>query len=73
MRIDCCQVAKGMIGQSGRLLRDKMLQHFASVSQHAFSMMLDSQVEPLQNFLDIRYPKDSKIVLVRIGQKNELP
>ncbi|CAL1156924.1 unnamed protein product [Cladocopium goreaui] len=34
------EVAKGMVGQSGRLLRDKMLQHFASVSQHAFSMML---------------------------------
>ena len=55
-----CQVAKGMVGQSGRLLRDKMLQHFASVSQHAFSMMLDSQSgRPTSEFL--RYPKGSEI------------
>lgn len=34
------EAAKGMIGQSGRLLREKLQQHFEGVSAHAFTMML---------------------------------
>lgn len=33
------QVAKDMIGQSGRLLREKLQQHFEKVCPHAFSVM----------------------------------
>lgn len=32
-----------MIGQSGRLLREKLQQHFEGVSAHAFTMMSEPQ------------------------------
>jgi len=38
--LEAREVAKSMVGQSGRLVQEKLLQHFESVSQHAFTMML---------------------------------
>ena len=43
------QVAKSMVGQSGRLVQEKLLQHFESVSQHAFTMMWETLVASDRN------------------------
>ena len=45
--LEAREVAKSMVGQSGRLVQEKLLQHFESVSQHAFTMMWEA-LERLQ-------------------------
>ena len=38
-----------MVGQSGRLVQEKLLQHFESISQHAFTMMWETLVASDRN------------------------
>jgi len=38
--LEAREVAKGMLGESGRLLRSRMEQYFEMVSEHSFTMML---------------------------------
>lgn len=38
--LEAREAAKGMLGESGRLLRDKMKSHFEAATEHGFTMML---------------------------------